>query len=511
MRLPSRFLTILLSALAATLILGVASAAAAPKEIAYRCDLDICLLDPDNPTAVVNLTDNGEASLDEKPVWSPDGKRLAFISRFSANTRNLFVMEPDAPGQSINVAVQVTHFADGGYLGEPVWSPDGTRIAFIRGVDEGSRSVLVANSDGTTLTPVTVAANGQHPTWAPDSGKIAYSYGKQVYVKNADGSGVAAPLANSLGREPTWSPDGSRIAFEVKEFGEFGIASANGLGVPTLVPNNSQWAFPSWSPDGGRIAYRVQNNNEGFIAIVNADGTGAHELIHVQEVNGYNYPASWSPDGSRLVYEGYHYAAPGKPFEIELENSNGTGSVTSLAEGFEPVWRPQPQFAPPVFTPAGGTPGPLPGPTQPPKRVWITKRVPYSEAPYVPMLSVGCSAPSCNVGGQGTAKGATYAGVRPRAGAEAAAAKPKSKSKGKAAKPVLVGKIVKTKILQGQTKTVKMKLTPAGVKLIKARGSLTIDVKLTIASPGLQTLVEDHKVTVFYKPAKKPKKGGKGS
>lgn len=506
MRLPFRLLAALLVALAGCLVLGAAGAAAAPKEIAYRCNLDICLIDPDNPASVVNLTDNEGASLDEKPVWSPDGKRLAFISRFSANTRNLFVMDPEAPGQSINVAVQVTHYTDGGYLGEPVWSPDGTRIAFVRGVDEGSRSVLVANSDGTTVTPVTVAEHGQHPSWAPDSGKIAYSFGKQVFVENADGSGIAAPLANAAGKEPSWSPDGSRIAFEVKEFGEFGIATASGLGAAALVPSNAQWSFPSWSPDGGRLAYRVMNNNEGYLSIVNADGTGAHELIHVQEVNGYNYPASWSPDGSRIVYEGYHYMAAGQPFEIELENSNGTGSVTSLAEGFEPVWRPKPAFAPQVFTPAGGTPGPVPGPTQAPKRVWITKRIPYSEAPYVPMLSVGCSAPQCNVGGQGTAKGVTYAGVHPRmAGVAAFRAKPQ---KGKKAKPVLVGKVVKTTILQGQTKTVSLKLTGVGIKLIKQLGGLTIDVKLTIASPGQQTLVEHHKIRVYFKPGKKAK-GGK--
>jgi Tol biopolymer transport system component len=501
-----RLLAVLLLALAGCLVLGAAAAVGAPGEIAYRCNLDICLLDPDNPANVVNLTDNGGASLDETPVWSPDGKRLAFISRFSANTRNLFVMEPEAPGQSINVAVQVTHYADGGYMGEPVWSPDGTRIAFIRGADEGSRSVLVANSDGTSVSPVTVAEHGQHPSWAPDSGKITYSYGKQVFIKNADGSGIAAPLANAQGKEPAWSPDGSRIAFEVKEFGEFGIANASGFGAPALVPSNAQWSFPSWSPDGGRLAYRVIGNNEGYISIVNADGTGAHELIHVQEVNGYNYPASWSPDGSRIVYEGYHYMAPGQPFEIELENSNGTGSVTSLAEGFEPVWRPKPAFAPQVITPAGGTPGPVPGPTQAPKRVWITKRIFYSEAPLVPMLSVGCSAPQCNVGGQGTAKAAIAAGVHPRTGSLAAfRAKPQ---KGKKAKPVVVGNVVKTTILQGETKTVSLKLTKAGIKLIKQLRALTVDVELTIASAGQETLVEHHKIKIFYKPGRKAK-GGK--
>ncbi|MGH2937213.1 MAG: hypothetical protein ACRDPE_03720, partial [Solirubrobacterales bacterium] len=55
---------------------GAGAASAAPKEIAYVCKgEDICLLDPDNPSDIVNLTANGTTSYEEDPVWSPDGKR----------------------------------------------------------------------------------------------------------------------------------------------------------------------------------------------------------------------------------------------------------------------------------------------------------------------------------------------------------------------------------------------------------------------------------------------------
>ena len=116
----------LLLAVAVLLALGASAALAAPNEIAFGCKLDICLLNPDNPAAVTNLTDNEGTSIDEKPVWSPDGKKLAFISRFASEpiqTRNIYVMEPEAPGQSINLAVQVTHFTNGEYIGEPVVVP----------------------------------------------------------------------------------------------------------------------------------------------------------------------------------------------------------------------------------------------------------------------------------------------------------------------------------------------------------------------------------------------------
>lgn len=510
-----RFLIAALATIAALGAFGASSALGAPEEIAYGCKLDICLLDPDNPSAVTNLTDNEGTSIDEKPVWSPNGKKLAFISRFASEpiqTRNIYVMEPEAPGEGINLAVQVTHFTNGEYIGEPVWSPDGTRIAFVTGTSEGNRSVRVANSDGTTATPVLVVAHGQHPTWAPDSGKIAYSEGAQVYLKNADGSGVPTPLGGGAGREPTWSPDGSRIAFDATaSFSSvnLGIVGASG-GTPLPLTSGAQWTFSSWSPSGGQVGYLVSGGgSDTHWRVANADGTGDHALIQIQQL-APGSRLSWSPDGSRVVYGGFLFAGGANTNQVYVESSNGTGSVMALTgnEIYEPypAWRPSPAAAPQQFIPAGGATSPLPA-TQKPKTIWITKRIPWTPGPDLTMiiLSVGCGGPVCNAGGQGTSKGSVAAGIRPRTSGLADVSGAKSKK----ARPVVVGNIVKTKILGGQTKPVKMKLTPAGVKLLTLLGKLTIDVKLTIASAGQPTVVDHHKVKIFVKKqAKKKHKRG---
>jgi hypothetical protein len=70
---PRSSLTLLLVAIG--VLFGSVTAAQAENEIVYECDLDICLLDPANPGAVTNLTFNGSASYDEKPIWSPDGTK----------------------------------------------------------------------------------------------------------------------------------------------------------------------------------------------------------------------------------------------------------------------------------------------------------------------------------------------------------------------------------------------------------------------------------------------------
>ena len=508
---PSRLRKLLVLSLLALASLAAAGAPAAlaANEIAYDCKpLDICLLDPANPAAVTNLTDNGETSIDEKPIWSPDGKKVAFISNFGVGggTRNLFVMEPEAPEQGFNLAVQVTHFAGGVPLEEPVWSPDGTRLAFVYGNSEMNDKVEVANSNGTTATPLVIAEHGVHPTWAPDSGKIAYAYEGHVYIQEAGGAGFPPPLTGVEGDEPVWSPDGSRIAFGKKvSFSSFdlGIVPAAG-GTPLTLTSGLQFIYPSWSPSGSQVVYKGSGEQ---LRVVNADGSGDHQLPALQSVSpdGPTAP-SWSPDGTRIVFQGYYYG-PGSTTEtngVYMQNADGSGAVTPLIQGEKyftaPAWRPNPASTPQVITPAGGSTSPLPVTQPKPTTVWITKRIFVTKGPDLTLIigSYGCGGPSCGVSTVGKAKGAAPAGLT------SSLVRTQLKAKG-GSKPrsVIVAK-GKTTIPGGKSGPVKMKLTKAGIKLLEQQGSLKIAVLVTIKIPGQKTLVEHRQVTVaLKKPTKK--------
>ncbi len=485
-----------------------ASVASAANEIAYDCKpLDICLIDPANPSAVTNLTDNGETSIDEKPIWSPDGKKVAFISNFGVggSTRNLFVMEPEAPEQGINLAVQVTHFTAGVPIEEPVWSPDGTRLAFVYGNQEANDKVEVANANGTTATPLVIAEHGVHPSWAPESGKIAYAFEGHIYIEEAGGAGFPPPLTGAEGGEPVWSPDGSRIAFAEKASfatANLGIVPASG-GTPTTLTSGLQFIYPSWSPSGSQVVYRGSGET---LRVVNADGSGDHPLPGIQSVNPNGPAPSWSPDGSGIVYQGYYYG-PGPATEtngVYMENTDGSGGVITLVGGEKyftaPAWRPNPIFAPTQFTPAGGSGSPLPVTLPKPKTVWITKRIFVTKGPDLTVIigSYGCGGPSCGVSTVGKTKGASPAGLT------SSLRLTTSKAKGKP-KPstVVVGK-GQTTIPGGQSGPVKMKLTKPGIRLLEKQGSLKIAVLITITSPGLKKIIEHRQVTVVLKkPTKK--------
>lgn len=494
-----------LLAFAAALALFAAAASAAPKEVAYRCGPDICLVDPNNPGDVTNLTSNGATSYDSNPVWSADGKRLAFVAKFTNRyppETNIYTMEPDAPDQSINLAVQVTHLGGGEVpTDELAWSPNGERIAFARGIaSAGNQPLWVVNSDGTTATPLALAPQGGHPTWAPDGGRIAYSFSKQIYLKNADGSGIATPLPNGAGIEPAWSPDGGQIAFgfpaHAAEFLDLHVVNSTGGGTPVITPSFTQWIYASWSPNGAQIAYRATdptNEGAGYVRVVNADGSGDHPLPIVQGLEFRGSAPFWSPDGSRLVFPGYLFGSD-KSNKVYTANADGSGSVTSITgnDSYEPAWRPNLVASPPppVITASGGSSGPLPGPTLRPKIVWFTSRVPWTGGGYIPPLRVTCGDVTCGANAVGKSKVVVPAGLRRQLALIA-------ESSGKAKKPkaIVVGR-GNVQVPANKTRGLRIKLTKAGIAALQTVGKLKMVVTVTFTAAGSAPIKETHTLQV---------------
>lgn len=488
------------------------SAFAKPNEIAYRCnEVDICLIDPDNPAAIVNLTDNGTKTYDEEPVWSPSGDRVAFVSQ-EKGFQNIFVMSPDAPGQMVNVATQVTHYVESSSLYELAWSPDGTKLAYER-EQGGFRQIFVVAADGSTLTPLPIAAPGEHPTWSPDGGKIAFSKGaEQVWTTNADGSNAIAPVPGALGHDPSWSPDGTFIAYDHKNeqlggWYDVNVLSLNG-GTPAVLPANfAQWTFATWSPNGSKLAYRstiqdaVTMENEYFIRVANRDGSGNIGLPPKSAVNVYNYRPSWSPDGSRLTFEGFTGPSVPRVMEVFVQSTNGTGQMQAITSGggnLEPSWRPDPLRTPfvPVVTPSNGSAGTPPGGRKP-QLVWFTKRIPITGNGPIHVMIVACGAPDCGASTRGTApKAVAPAGLRFR---PASSSKKKPKPK-----PVVVGS-GKLKLKEGQEKPLLMYLNKAGKDLLKKQGKLAIKTTVTVTSTGQAPATQTKTIHVVLK---KPKKKG---
>jgi Tol biopolymer transport system component len=256
--------------------------------------------------------------LDENPAWSPDGRHIAFESDRDGN-RDVYVMNADG-----SEVVQLTQspyailwsliMIDTSGDGQPDWSADGSRIAFISGRNNDLMTrvdfdIFTMDQDGGNIVNLTkVHGNTEmRPAWSPDGTRIMFEstgMGRNwdIYVMNVDGSGATRLSYGELDEgEAAWSPDGSQIAYISNQHGNFDIytMASDGSSIARLTDQPSSEEQPVWSPDGGRIAFTSNRDGNWDIYIMNADGSNMEQLT--SGLSTESQP-SWSPDGKRIAF-----------------------------------------------------------------------------------------------------------------------------------------------------------------------------------------------------------------
>lgn len=298
---------------------------------------EIFTINPDG-TDEVRLTTNTVTDID--PVYSPDGKRIAFASTRTGTTQ-IFVGNADGDLNGPDV-IQLTD-SPGGHR-QPSWSPDGTQLVFHSGRPAEFPAPIGTVNDFEIykMSATTGEAGGVQrlttnrgqdaiPAWSPDGSRIAFQTLRE-----------ATPATNEDLEIYTMNPDGSDQRNVSNWHG-----TPNDPATPGNEATNGQDSTPSWSPDGQRLAWASSRDNvtpgNRNYEIYRATREGGDQTRLTLNLSGdtpdegrdFDHVPSWSPDGKRMIF---HSDRTQQVVAYTMDSTVGEagGCSASLRRGLSP-------------------------------------------------------------------------------------------------------------------------------------------------------------------------------
>jgi TolB protein len=242
------------------------------------------------------------------PQIEPENGKLVFAS-YQAKYRNRHIFTTLTDGSGLK---QLTDGSGDDYA--PRWSPDGKKIAFVSKRD-GNPEIYVMDTDGKNVTRLTYnSARDDSLDWSPDGKQILFSSNRDgnynLYLMSAEGEKIDLnQLTDTTFDEldPSISPDGTQILFMEDENGTYklsmvGIDGKKGKRL-TDAKDVVAYSAGAWAPDGVRFAYVMgyldtRDILTGDIKQITSYLTG--DRVTWQQ--GMNLYPNWSPSGKQLVF-----------------------------------------------------------------------------------------------------------------------------------------------------------------------------------------------------------------
>ena len=301
-----------------------------------------------------------QASIDFNPVWSPDGRYIAFC-RIQQGGTGIYIV-PSLGGAERRV--QETHWRESEFyqvfwfFGRLSWSPDGKLLAYSERTDpnEPATSIFLLSLDSQEvhrLTSPQGPVGDYNPVFSPDGRILVFNRSSQgvtsIYTVRVLGGEERRLISGvQYGWGLAWTPDGRDVVFgraswladagwlwkispaggepERLQFGQEGVEPSirgNRLVYARQAANINIWrrkltsllsagpsdrfisstrmeSGPQFSPDGSRIAFESTRSGTYEIWMCRSDGSEAIQLTHLSSVTG---TPRWSPDGQQIVFD----------------------------------------------------------------------------------------------------------------------------------------------------------------------------------------------------------------
>ena len=249
------------------------------------------------------------------------------LERISSEASSLIV---EAPAVA-DTLVQLTFGGEVDYASKPVWSPDGSKIAFTK---EGSIYIMDAEDGSNQTLLVNRSYYDYCPDWSPDGNKILFAsqinQGYDIFMVDIDGTNLIN-ITNTDGpfnreSDPSWSPDGNQMVYTLEE--RVYKIDIDGTNKIQLTNDDICSDYPIWSPDGNQITYR----RDAILYCMGSDGNNKRMLTNEEILT---LGSDWAPTGDKIYFSGYdpisyHYDL----FQMNVDGSNQV-NITNTPDSHE--------------------------------------------------------------------------------------------------------------------------------------------------------------------------------
>jgi dipeptidyl aminopeptidase/acylaminoacyl peptidase len=228
-----------------------------------------------NSTLALDPTNQGTKPDISAPELSPDGSTVLFTYTLNLTDlcqSGLSTVNVDGTGLTDVPTPQAA-----GCTIDGVWSPDGSKIAFVSAGTSSAPGLWVENRDGTNAIHLVNMSTNPGPQWSPDGSRIVFTDGAQLdWISSAGGAITQLThLSGTSVEYPSWSPNGSNIEFVATKSAAgaatamlFNLATSH---VSVLFPIAQPIGATSWSPDSNHLLM-FSTTNPGVLSIVNLRG-----------------------------------------------------------------------------------------------------------------------------------------------------------------------------------------------------------------------------------------------